>query len=423
MPRCDQSSASAPPRMAPLEALFACSHPGCGRGYRRKEHLNRHAASHRQHLTSPCPFCLKVFARNDTLRQHVRLNHKDKVLNPTRALKACNHCRSRRSRCDGKAPCDACQQKGLRCSLADASSDGHPAEEQDTKPPTSGTGSPIGEAAHATADSHTSTRPRSQATSVEKPAVNTQRYVDAYFEVFHPIWPFLHQATFDADREPPFLRQSVMMMGLWMTGDPELYDVAIELHNKLTHSIYQQRNKWDRSQMGSSALPMATYQGILIQLIFALLMDNPNPLDMQMKSVLPEAPTRLLKALVRACRRQNMFFYPAVLAKFNPGEVPDVFIWVGVEEVKRFGLALYKVCKLYHIERDGDSGESQGLLSLADLQFAMPDSDERWHASADLAATLAKDDPMTYSSKNIEANWISQSARILCRSNVAFDWI
>ncbi|PIG83108.1 hypothetical protein AARAC_001164 [Aspergillus arachidicola] len=107
-----------------------------------------------------------------------------------------------------------------------------------------------------------------------------------------------------------------------------------------------------------------------------------------------------------------MFHYPSMFAQFHSTSVPDVFIWVGIEEVKRFALALYKVYRRCRID-------GARRLSLADLQFAEPDSDELWHASSDLASRI----PASYADKNKEENWISQTARLLQPGDVEFDWI
>jgi len=63
-------------------------------------------------------------------------------------------------------------------------------------------------------------------------------------------------------------------------------------------------------------------------------------------------------------------------------------IWVGVEEIKRLGIALYRVCKLCS---NNDSSDVNGgghlkpeFLILADLQFPMPDSNELWNAESNI---------------------------------------
>ncbi|KAJ5356193.1 hypothetical protein N7517_010802 [Penicillium concentricum] len=179
---------------------------------------------------------------------------------------------------------------------------------------------------------------------------------------------------------------------------------------------------------------MATYQGILLHLIFSLLLNHDRS-DLQLTQVLPEIPSRLLVSLVRSCLKRHMFFYPSILAQFKQGVDPDVFIWLGIEEVKRFDLCLYRVCRharvcdTAHLEDRSNLSPPCGprapggkLLLLSDLQFAVPDSDELWHATSDLAAKLAGNQA-PYTNENIEENWISQTARILQPQDQQFQWI
>ncbi|EPS31249.1 hypothetical protein PDE_06204 [Penicillium oxalicum 114-2] len=393
--------------MTPQQPPFQCDFPGCGLSYRRKEHLTRHAKSHIQPRSYECPFCDRVYARNDTRRQHIRTHHKNKEFQSSRAIQACQYCRARRSKCDGQTPCDACLQRGNQCLYS----------------PNPGR--------------LTESNPRRIA-----------RYVEAYFDIFHPKWPFLHPATFDPDREPAFLLQSVIMIGLWVTGESTARQTAKDLHQKLTLSIYEQKEIWDLSihqdesqvqpndtpSSESTPWPMATYQGILLHLIFALLLSHDH-LDLQLTHALPEIPSRLLVALVRTCLKRNMFFYPSMLTQFKPGVDPDVFIWLGIEEVKRFCLSLYRVCRQSRVSEPnlledmssfsphrGPRPPGGRLLSLTDLQFALPDSDELWNTTSGLAARLAEN-PTAYQNGNVEENWISQTARLLQPRDAQFQWI
>ncbi|KAB8259751.1 C2H2 type zinc finger domain protein [Aspergillus pseudonomiae] len=390
-----------------MEPVFQCH---CGLRYRRKEHLIRHAKCHSEANSPQCPFCDKTFGRNDTLRQHVRTHHQNKDIPRGRAAQACSYCRSRRSRCDGNldAPCAACVLRGLQCSFTQSAErcEGQSSQSSVVHPASASLGL------------------RRHSESIEKSPNRILPYIQAYFEKFHPYWPFLHRATFDPNNEPAFLLQSVAMIGLWVSegGQPS----AMDLHAQLTTSIYQQKDRWDVSsrrgeqQQGCHSntpgsidpWPMATYQGILLHLIFALLQGGQDRLDLRMKQSLSEIPSQLLVALVRSCLQRNMFSYPTMFAHFNSASVPDVFIWVGIEEVKRFALALYKVCRRCRVD-------DAKLLSLADLQFAMPDSDELWHASSGLASRI----PASYSDRNKEDNWISQAARFLQSDGADFDWI
>ncbi|KAM5459102.1 hypothetical protein McanMca71_001704 [Microsporum canis] len=242
-------------------------------------------------------------------------------------------------------------------------------------------------------------------------------YVEAYFDKFHPSWPFLHRATFDPAHEPPILLQSVLMMGLWATGDQKLQYMAVDLHEKLIISIYSQRHKWGtptKSQEAKPSWPIATYQGILLQVIFAILRNTQGPLPATLTHRLPEVPAALLTTLTRTCLQQGLFFYPSIASQFAPSDAPDVFVWLGIEEVKRLALTLYKVSKICYTSGNDltSSNKSPGrALSLADLRFGAPDSDDLWNATSGLAAELAgrglDGSPMTYCDKNDETNWIS----------------
>lgn len=68
-----------------------------------------------------------------------------------------------------------------------------------------------------------------------------QVYIDIYFDQFHPIWPFLHRGTFRIAREPCVLIQTVLMIGLWIKGDPDGRDMAMTFHTKLLSAIETQR--------------------------------------------------------------------------------------------------------------------------------------------------------------------------------------
>ncbi|KAJ1963635.1 hypothetical protein H4R35_007225 [Dimargaris xerosporica] len=53
---------------------YTCNHQGCGKDFKRNEHLKRHFATHTNQKPFACNFkgCLKRFARRDNLRQHYK---------------------------------------------------------------------------------------------------------------------------------------------------------------------------------------------------------------------------------------------------------------------------------------------------------------------------------------------------------------
>jgi hypothetical protein len=212
--------------MSTQQSPFQCDFPGCGLNYRRKEHLNRHAKSHSQLECFECTFCDRVFMRNDTLRQHVRTHHKTKELRNSRAIQACTYCRSRRSKCDGQSPCISCFQRGIQCLYAQ-SSRGRTLEQRRPRRSPVSSMDPAG--------------PILRSGAIENSPCRIAPYVQAYFDRFHPKWPFLHPATFNPNTELPFLTQSVVMMGSWAMAKNNTQQTANDLHRKLTSSIYEQR--------------------------------------------------------------------------------------------------------------------------------------------------------------------------------------
>ncbi|KAJ5892191.1 uncharacterized protein N7473_008419, partial [Penicillium subrubescens] len=410
----------------PPSPPFKCPFPGCTLSYQRKEHLTRHAKSHSKQLeTFKCLFCDRSFSRNDTLRHHVRSHHQDKDLKSSRTIKACTYCRGRRSKCDGHDPCDRCSRLGKECSYLEKL--------------VSRSGTLDGERELAFSRPGTRLGSSTRSEGLEYSPCRVKSYVQAYFDVFHPKWPFLHPATFDHTSEPAFLLQSVVMMGMWVSRESTVQKRAKDLHRRLILCIYEQMETWAIPEnydalSGPTHWPLATYQGILLQTIFSLLRDQ-DPIDLGLTTVLPEIPSQLLKALVHSCLKRNMLFYPSMLSQFRQGESPEVYVWVGVEEVKRFALSLYRVCQRARLQDPGELGgvscqsnwapsrlDGVSLLSLADLRFALPDSNELWHLTSGLADRLTGKSE-GYRVANSEENWISQAVRLLQPQGEQFRWI
>ncbi|KAH7014068.1 C2H2 type zinc finger domain protein [Macrophomina phaseolina] len=332
---------------------FVCGFPGCGRSYQRKEHLTRHQMNHFRAQPLKCPYCSSTFLRTDTLRRHVKQRHMIQELPGSRAPKACQHCRMRKTRCDGNAP---------------------------------------------------------------------QR-ITAYFSNFHPIWPFLHKGMFDPGREPALLLQSVVMISLWTLQDQRSKQAAVHLHEKLVASISQQREAWDVSASGhhpksnSEPWPMGTYQGILLNVIFASLLSAENSrrsrrsaskLDLKLGDnfTLSEVNYQILVALIKCCLQRGMFSYPDMVAHFCGRSRNNIFIWVGVEETKRFALTLFKVWS----RCDRDSGERDAnLLTMKELRFSMPEREDLWDAPSheELVSRLQSDVEERKGIQNNEKHWIS----------------
>ncbi|EFY91663.1 C6 and C2H2 transcription factor, putative [Metarhizium acridum CQMa 102] len=107
-----------PPRgtQSSKDASFSCSWPGCGRMYRKREHLQRHERSHARDFKYECPICKKRFVRRDVMTRH-------RALHETRPRKlrkvACVSCVSLKTRCDRQpgARCSRCVASGWECIL------------------------------------------------------------------------------------------------------------------------------------------------------------------------------------------------------------------------------------------------------------------------------------------------------------------
>ncbi|PLB43624.1 transcription factor with C2H2 and Zn(2)-Cys(6) DNA binding domain [Aspergillus steynii IBT 23096] len=375
---------------------FYCRHPGCKCSYLRKEHLRRHEAQHRGEQSS-CPVCSRVFSRSDTLRRHIRQDHAEQEqIHVVRSTQACRQCRGAKVRCRGGYPCQHCELKQLECSFEKSRPD---SKEKDDESPSG-------------------TQP-AQPSILSRlgDADDIQRYVRIYFAHFHPQWPILHRATFSVDHEPALLLYAVVMIGLWAGGEDPNRQMALDLHRWLGTCIREQQTTWEdlssQSDTLSSAWPIATYQGILLYLIFSLRIAPQEPRSFNLKIQLSAPDYQILIALVSTCRRHHVFSYPAMLGRYHSIESVTC-IWVGVEEIKRFGLALYKVsricCGASEVGEDRDQ-----LLGLADLQFPAPDGNHLWEARSNpeliyLLAGIRRDGHLARSQSG---RWISECDELL----------
>ncbi|KAB8263613.1 hypothetical protein BDV32DRAFT_135844 [Aspergillus pseudonomiae] len=392
-PRSDASSA--PPS-------FQCKHPGCSMSYQRKEHLNRHMANHAKGERFSCP---------DLLRRHIRNYHPERDPPQSRARQACGACHARKERCDGGYPCNRCQQRGATC----------------PRLPGAARGNSTSQEAQTRLNADIVSRVPGESRWI------AQDFIDIYFHDFHPTWPFLHWGTFELSKEPCILLQSMLMIGLWIKGDQAARDTAMTFHRNLLSAIQAQKSQWYISDWTAgrnkdTSWPMATYQSILLQLIFAVFVaKQETSLDLNMRFQLQDATYELLTSLVETCRRLGLFYYPNMLARHH-SSAPIALIWVDVEEIKRFGLALYKLCRLCTrsatFERDGSDKRGE-LLTLADLDFCMPDSDEMWNAPPNTGVELIRSSTFQQTCRDNRDpdNWISQTSGKLCDSRVGIDWI
>ncbi|OJJ65849.1 hypothetical protein ASPBRDRAFT_60199 [Aspergillus brasiliensis CBS 101740] len=375
-----------------MYGAFPCQYPGCNARYRRKEHLKRHEGSkHAQLQAFVCSICGSQYRRSDTLRRHVQRRHK--TTEPLdRARRACAGCHIGKSRCEGGVPCDECVRRNIPCSFQVK---GGIAEQERFRNqiPLSSSANPE----------------RSREFYWEK----RKQYVDRYFEVFHPRWPFIHKGTFNLHQETPLLLQAIVAIGMWTSRELPVQSAAVELHDKLDCAIRDQREKWDASEVEGACSncfwPIATYQAILLHIIFSALTRSGGIVNLDLKASISAEDFTLLKSLVGSCRRLGMFSYPNMLAKYKETDLPP-FVWVGVEEFKRFNISLYKLCGQLSSAGPGD----KPLLSASELQFPLPSNDPMWNSTGkeDWHA-YAKEENMVSLNNEFREKWISKCADIL----------
>ena len=172
---------------------------------------------------------------SDLLRRHVRAYHPEKKQLPSRKLQACSACHMRKERCEGGSPCKACQLRGAMCIPAgEEVESGQNIIDEVFRP------SPTRLASRSLSAIPASGKPDGTLSNMPGPRWIADEYIDIYFDTFHPVWPFLHQSTFDVAKEPCVLVQSVVMIGLWLKGGPEARDASKEFHYKLCSAIRAQ---------------------------------------------------------------------------------------------------------------------------------------------------------------------------------------
>ncbi|KAJ5261184.1 hypothetical protein N7478_011779 [Penicillium angulare] len=262
-------------------------------------------------------------------------------------------------------------------------------------------------------------QPGPDSTVLEDRDSEVKHYVELYFSHFHQHWPILHHATFSIPDEPPLLVQAVMIIGLWVSDKPSAQQAAVDLHDRLGFCIRDQMVEWENPlpRTGNegdglvSKCPIATYQGILLYLIFSLV-QNSNNRSLRLGLSLSSSDHQILSALVQVCLRNKVFHYPDMLERYE-GDTPMACIWVGMEEMSRLGLAIYKVSTLCKSE-DSNNNECR-LLQLSDLQFPVPNSRHLWEAESnqELARLLKLDGNRERLDIYTPQNWISTSAKTL----------
>lgn len=97
------------------ETGFTCSR--CNKTYKRREHLQRHAASHSSLRPHRCSFCGQSYQRADVLKRHA-LACQTKVRAgevSSSSRRACDLCVQQKKACSTGHPCEHCRRKSVQC--------------------------------------------------------------------------------------------------------------------------------------------------------------------------------------------------------------------------------------------------------------------------------------------------------------------
>lgn len=173
------------------------------------------------------------------------------------------------------------------------------------------------------------------------------------------------------------------------------------------------QGKWDASEVEGACSncfwPIATYQAILLHIILSILVKGEGIVNLNLKASISAEDLTLLKSLVESCRRLGMFSYPNILARYKEADLPP-FVWVGVEEFKRFNISLYKLCATL----SSASPEDRPLLPASELHFPLPSNEPLWNSmERDEWEANAKEEKMVSLNNELQEKWISKFADML----------
>ncbi|KAF5638109.1 C2H2 transcription factor [Fusarium sp. NRRL 52700] len=97
---------------------FTCTR--CSKTYKRREHLQRHAASHSSVRPHRCSFCGQSYQRADVLKRHA-LSCQTKAraggtsVAASSSRRACDFCVQQKKACSTGQPCENCRRKSVQC--------------------------------------------------------------------------------------------------------------------------------------------------------------------------------------------------------------------------------------------------------------------------------------------------------------------
>ncbi|KAK5652309.1 hypothetical protein OQA88_10659 [Cercophora sp. LCS_1] len=104
--------------MADAQGLHRC--PICFKGYKRREHLQRHRASHNSERPHRCILCSASFQRTDVLKRHLQTCDGTSSQFSGRR-RSCDRCVRQKKGCNSLQPCQNCEKRAVSCQYSNLS--------------------------------------------------------------------------------------------------------------------------------------------------------------------------------------------------------------------------------------------------------------------------------------------------------------
>ncbi|PKS08387.1 hypothetical protein jhhlp_005331 [Lomentospora prolificans] len=104
--------------MTETREYYLC--PQCSKRYKRREHMQRHWASHNSARPHRCNQCGRAFQRLDVLKRHTRTCEARALglIAPATRRRACDSCVRQKKACSAGQPCQNCQRLSIDCNYS-----------------------------------------------------------------------------------------------------------------------------------------------------------------------------------------------------------------------------------------------------------------------------------------------------------------